>query len=552
MNGQLLNSKAMMLWIFLLQLINSVEGLSRAEYEPLCTSNACFTLHMDKVNFTKAHQNCEDNGGYLMTIRDRGEEDVLRSLLSQLQGQHQDKQVNFWIGLKLNKGSCVLGDRTLRGFTWVTREEESHYSNWAKEPVSTCTERCVRVNYNPFGENQLKWMDGKCKINAFYACKFYSKGMCSPLALVGPGKITYTPPFSKQPLKNEMKSFPLGTYANILCSDRQPHYSVCMWTDLWTEPGPFCKTGERNCTNNNGGCEDECHEDGGGVRCVCRDGYDLDEDGLSCTIKDSCGADSCEHQCVMGETGYSCECREGFQLQKNQHNCSDIDECQTQACEDHVCVNTRGSYTCTCKDGYEMVHGECSDVDECAQSPCEHSCFNSIGSFSCQCSEGFTLSQDGHSCSDVDECVSERCQFTCVNTDGSFSCSCPPGFNLESDAWTCSPDMPEASEEASSPHTHSPRPHLVNVTHESGHEGNASLAPSFVKTMEGKVLLCVLGSVVPLLALVAVTLAVGIFRCSRSKKEAKKNQTADGYCWVSSGLDPRLEKLYESILTDDL
>ncbi|XP_070698790.1 complement component C1q receptor [Pempheris klunzingeri] len=566
-----------MFLIFLLQLINIFEGFAGAEHETLCTSNACFTLHMGSLNFEEALESCVHNGGYLMTVRDREEEDVL---LSHIQRRHQGRELEFWIGLKLHKGDCVLPDKPLRGFKWVQGEQDSPYSNWGKEPVTTCTkERCVRVHYTLSGQKQLKWTAGPCKSPALYACKFYFKGMCRPLALLGPGKIIYTAPFSEEPERSEIQAFPLGTYAVISCNDTQSHYSVCKERDdtyRWSAPGPFCKTGKQSCEINNGECEHLCRQEAAEVRCFCKEGYDLDENGLTCRIKNWCGVDTCEHQCVMGESGYSCKCPDGFKLDANQRSCSDIDECQSQACQHHLCVNTYGSYRCECKDGYEMVDGECSDVDECQQSRCEHSCSNSVGSFTCFCDEGFTLSEDGHSCVDVDECTSDRCQMLiCVNTVGSFLCTCPQGFHTKSDGSACDPDLRETPAASSddpavagtlnnftesltrttvelqhqSPHTDAPLPDLVNVTH-GNQQRNTSLLPSFAPS--SKVIICVLGSVIPLLLLVAVTLAIAIFRCSRSKKEAKKNATTDGYCWVSSGLDPRLEKLYESILTDDV
>uniref|UniRef100_A0A3Q3QLC6 C-type lectin domain-containing protein n=1 Tax=Monopterus albus TaxID=43700 RepID=A0A3Q3QLC6_MONAL len=440
---------AIMFLIFLLQFINSFEGLTGAEHGTLCTSKACFTLHMDRVSFDVARKNCVHNGGYLMTVRDREEEDVLHSVLSQIQRQRQDRPLKLWIGLKLHKGNCVLSDKTLRGFEWVSGEEDSHYSNWEKEPTGTCTEeRCVRVRYNSSAQNQVKWTARSCKVPEFYACKFYFKGMCKPLALLGPGKITYTAPFSEKPQRSEMKLFPLGTYADILCSDQQSHYSVCMGVDdmfHWNVPGPFCKIVKQNCTVSNGGCEHLCHQDTDQVQCLCKEGYDLDEDGLSCRMKNLCGADTCEHECVMGKSGYFCKCSQGFKLDENQHSCSEIDECQLHVCEDHLCINTHNSYTCVCKDGYEMVDDKCSDVDECTQSRCEHACLNSVGSYSCSCNEGFSLSQDGHLCTDINECVSNRCQFTCVNTVGSFLCTCPQGFYLKTDGLNCAPDVTETS-----------------------------------------------------------------------------------------------------------
>ncbi|XP_042357011.1 complement component C1q receptor [Plectropomus leopardus] len=564
---------AIMLWIFLVQLINSFEGLSAAQDETLCTSDACYTLHTDLVTFEEARQYCFHYGGYLITVRDIEEEDVLRSLLSQIQ-----RPLKVWIGLKLNRGDCVLPREALFGFKWVSGEEDSSYSNWEKEPDTTCTrERCVEVNYNLSG--QLKWTAGPCKRSSFYACKFYFKGMCKPLALLGPGQIIYTAPFSPKPLRSEMQSFPLATYATISCNDQESHVSLCNDVDnvyRWTVPGPFCKAGKQSCAINNGGCEHLCRQHADEVRCLCKDGYNLGEDGLACRMKDLCGADTCEHQCIMRESGYYCKCPHGFKLDANQRNCSDIDECKSKACDHHLCVNTHGSYMCVCNSGYEMVDGACIDVDECVQTRCEHSCLNNVGSFSCYCNKGFSLAEDGLSCEDVNECVSNPCLFKCINTDGSFLCTCPQGFHM-TDSSTCTPDNTETSSASSdnpaeeetqenvtesltrttvelqhqSPHTDAPLPALVNVTH-SDQQNNASLVTSLDKTVNSRVIICVLGSVIPLLLLIAVSLAIAIFRCSRSKKEAKKMTTTDGYCWVSSGLDPRLEKLYESILTDDL
>uniref|UniRef100_UPI0037E7B205 complement component C1q receptor-like n=1 Tax=Semicossyphus pulcher TaxID=241346 RepID=UPI0037E7B205 len=563
---------AIMLLVFLLQLMKSFEGFSGAENETLCSSNACLTLHMDRLSFERASQSCDHNGGYLMTVREREEEDVLRLLLSQIQRKLQDRPL--WIGLKLHRGDCVLADKTLKGFKWISGEEDSHYSNWGKEPITTCTEeRCVGVYYTSLSPKQLKWIAGSCKTPTFYVCKFYFKGMCKPLALFGPGRITYTAPFSKEPQKSEMQLFPLGTYAEVVCHDQQSYYSVCMGMDniyRWTVPGPFCKTGKRNCAINNGECEHLCLQDAEEVQCICKEGYQLDEDGLTCRMKDLCGFDICEHQCVMRESAYSCKCPDGFNLDANQRNCSDIDECQSQICDHHLCINSYGSYKCMCKDGYKMVEGKCSDFDECVQSRCEHSCSNSIGSFSCNCNEGFTLSEDGHSCADINECVGNLCHYKCINTVGSFMCTCQQGFHMETDGLTCARDMTKTSDASSddpaegeiqenftdsltrdelqyqSPHTETPPPDLVNVTHRDQQSN------TFAKTVNFRVIICVLGSVIPLLLLVTVTVAIAIYRCSRSQKEAKKNTTTDGYCWVSSGLDPRLEKLYESILTDDL
>lgn len=559
----------MKLFILCLQLIGTLQGLSGSRHETLCTSNTCYTSHMEKATFNKANQNCINNGGQLMTIRSKHEEDMLRSLLSKIQEKSHGKLAAFWIGLKLQKKDCVVHGKPLRGFKWVSGEDESTYSNWKDNPPLTCTtESCVKINHTFSDQNQLKWTAAGCRSRAFYACKFYFQGMCQPLALQGPGHISYTAPFSDIPQIGKMDLLPKGTYSKITCSDQQSHYSVCTEVDgtfRWTNPGPFCKSEKQSCEINNGGCEHICSLDGDSVRCSCKDGYNLDDDAFSCRIRDLCGPDTCEHECVMGVSGFFCKCPDGFHLDANQRTCSDIDECQLETCEGHECINTPGGYECVCRDGYEMLSGECRDIDECTSSTCEHRCLNHAGSFSCSCNDGFALSSDGRSCVDVDECMDDLCpiKFTCINTIGSFQCA----RHQENRETTAAPPMSaegsadeESHENATqslitvelqheSPHVNVAPPVVINVT-DANQRINASTSEA--KTVKSRVLICILGSVVPLLVLVAVTLFIVVYRCSRSKKEVKKNASADGYCWVSSGLDPRLEKLYESIMTDDL
>uniref|UniRef100_A0A3B4F616 C-type lectin domain-containing protein n=1 Tax=Pundamilia nyererei TaxID=303518 RepID=A0A3B4F616_9CICH len=405
---------ATMLWLLVLQLINSFEGLSGSEHETLCTSNACFTAHMKKERFDKAKEDCNKRGGYLMTIRDRKEEDVVRSLLSLIKSQQNGTLLEFWIGLKLKETDCVFPDQPLRGFKWVSGNEESHYSNWKEEPASTClAERCVNIDYNFSSENHLKWTAVPCKKRkAFYACKFYFKGMCKPLALLGPGEIAYTVPFSQDPLKSQLKSFPHGTFAIIRCSDQEDRMSLC------------------NAVN-------------------------------------------------------------------------------------HI---------------YRK---------------CEHICLNTIGSFSCFCKEGFAFSEDGHSCEDINECVTDSCsgaKFECVNTVGSFICT-----HLENDGTTYAPNvtfapltssdypsyektqenftesLTSSTTEHPYPQTDSPIPDPEKVTNKDP-LSNTTMATSFAKTINSRVIICVLGSVIPLVVLIAITL---FFTWSRQPEGCLRGSECD-------------------------
>uniref|UniRef100_A0A8C4DAH4 C-type lectin domain-containing protein n=1 Tax=Dicentrarchus labrax TaxID=13489 RepID=A0A8C4DAH4_DICLA len=347
--------------------------------------------------FVEAEQRCVHNGGHLMTVRDQDEENVLHSLLSQIHRKHQDKGLKFWIGLKLNSGDCVRPDKTLKGFKWVSGEENTHYSNWKKEPATTCTlERCVRIHYTLSGEKQLTWIAGSCKTPIFYACKFYFKGMS--------------------------------------------HYSLC-------------------------------------VQCICKKGYSLDEDGVTCRIK----YDMTETTAVSLVDPTT---------EEETHKEFTESLTRTTVEVQHQSPHTDAPRS----DLVNVTHGEMTET-------------TAASSF------------DPRKEEITKENLSESLTRTTVEV------------------------------QHQSPHTDAPLPYLGNSTH-GDQQGNKSLAKSFPQTVNSRVLICVLGSVIPLLILVAVTLAIAIFRCSRSKKEAKKNTTTDGYCWVSSGLDPRLEKLYKSISTD--
>ena len=123
---------------------------------------------------------------------------------------------------------------------------------------------------------------------------------------------------------------------------------------------------------------------------------------------------------------------------KNAENCgcSDIDECAEgnhncgyySTCQNEI----DNGFSCICDSGYEMsTSGECVDIDECLNSPCDTNgiCENSLGTFTCKCADGYD--GDGYTCNDINECdKSDTCDVraTCVNHDGTFSCQCDSGF----------------------------------------------------------------------------------------------------------------------------
>ncbi|KAI4875285.1 hypothetical protein NFI96_004786 [Prochilodus magdalenae] len=523
-----------------------------------CTERACFTLH-DRAPFDAANTDCFTNGGYLLTMRDTREAEDARALLALADnaGLFPRGEKRLWLGLKLNKGSCVLDGELLRGFRWMSDPEDlGTLSKWGREPHSTCTEdRCVSLR-SVAGSALLDWNDGSCKDRALYACRFQFKGMCEPLALAGPGEVNYTLPFSGIPISQggALRMLPHGTLADISCVSSGERFDpMCRETGdgkgfSWTIDGPFCASGERSCARQNGGCSHLCVEKtAGDVGCACPEGYDLSTDKFTCYLKDPCRNAPCEHECVVMGARFECACPKGFELDQNGIHCVDEDECEWDVCGDHTCHNKPGSYECECKEGFRTeAGGACEDIDECAEGACSSGgamCLNSQGSFSCSCSKGFRPSRSGGHCVDVDECISRPCEDICTNTDGSYECSCRANFRLADNGISCVQIIgPSPHTSASNGLLHEELDRSTTPTTSTPLFSSASSRPEAEDVVRRDspakhwMLVWVLGSVIPLLLLVTLTIVIAVFCWSRSRKDAKKKSaTADSYCWVSTG-----------------
>ncbi|XP_076845192.1 latent-transforming growth factor beta-binding protein 4 isoform X2 [Brachyhypopomus gauderio] len=183
----------------------------------------------------------------------------------------------------------------------------------------------------------------------------------------------------------------------------------------------------------------QCENTVGSFHCVCPQGYQSNAQQNQCSDIDECL--HLPNQCTNGRCentrgSFRCVCRTGYRLQNN--TCIDIDECDGPLrCPGQECVNTQGAYRCSsCIPGFGLLDGQCTDVDECRQSPspCSNGrCENIPGSYRCVCSVGYRTRDN--SCTDVNECEDLlQCPGQeCVNTAGSYRCvSCRPGFTLVS------------------------------------------------------------------------------------------------------------------------
>ncbi|XP_072437751.1 uncharacterized protein [Chiloscyllium punctatum] len=374
-----------------------------------CTSDACYTAHMVAKPFWRALDSCKANGGNLATVKDEGEARHIHRLLESSLAGSPGARRRLWLGLQLPRRHCYQQHKPLRGFLWTSGGEESTYSNWAREPLSTCTaHRCVYLaassSPSPGASGiRFAWADGVCSDHRVdgYLCKFSFRGMCRPVELAGPGSVTYTTPFDAK--SATLALVPFGSLAAVSCQgSRSDSYTLCQETSPgsygWSPAEPGLCAPLSACEAGNGGCAQICLDGlGGSATCSCRDGYALADDLRSCQPLDPCLGHPCEQLCVPRPGGFQCACDAGYALAGDGRSCPDVDECSSWPCA-HRCQNTPGSYRCHCQPGYEANGHACVDMDECAGQPCQGPCANIQGSFRCFCWPGYVLSADGLSC----------------------------------------------------------------------------------------------------------------------------------------------------------
>ncbi|NXY89715.1 C1QR1 protein, partial [Alcedo cyanopectus] len=542
-----------------------VLGSSGEDAEVVCTGDACYTLHRAELGWNGAQERCRHNGGNLAPARSPDEAERLQELL-----EAAGWPGPAWIGLSLSRGRCVQPQEPLRGFAWAAGGDSGNYSAWLAEPAVTClSSRCVSMRPGELA-GTTGWADHPCRIPlTAFLCKFSFQGMCGPLPMAGPGRVTYTTPFGVRSAQLVMA--PFGTLAQAECEGGEDlAFTICKRPlegggFAWHPPGPLCPTA---CAHHNGGCQHQCLEaPGEPPQCACHPGYTLAPDMASCLPKDACHPNPCQGTCRAHPGGFECSCKDGYVLADDGRSCLDVDECLARPCE-HECHNTAGSFVCLCRHGYRptgLGGRHCHDEDECAQpGVCPQLCLNVPGSFHCTCRPGYQRQLgSGDDCLDVDECLQDPCPWLCHNLPGSFECLCPPGLLQQEDGHGChaTPTAGEDSIETSNstlqttsiPQTMS-MPQTTGVLQTTGAPGTmdipqtlgipigvtlsptaAGSAPGTEHSTDGPRLLLyyILGSLVAILLLLAFALALVACRRRVAKQEKRPTKNAaDNYCWV--------------------
>ncbi|XP_007948557.1 thrombomodulin [Orycteropus afer afer] len=445
-----------------------------------CVEHDCFALFRGPATFLAASQACERLQGHLMTVRSSVAADVISLLLS---GDGGDSQ-RLWIGLMLPPGCQDSGSvGPLRGFQWVTSDNRTSYSRWARpdlDPTPLCGPLCVAVSAAMASvPGELSWEEQPCTAEAEgFLCEFHFAASCNPLGAAANANVsgTYITPFGAR--GTDFQALPVGSSASVaalglelVCAAPLRGASEARW-DRAT-PGAW------DCRVENGGCEGLCNLSAGHPQCLCPAYGALQPDGRSCSVRGahSC-QDLCEHFCVSNPNmpgAYMCMCETGYQLAADQHRCEDVDDCMLEPTPcPQLCVNTQGGFHCHCYPNYELVNGECVEPqDPCFGVNCEYQC-QPLGqaNYTCVCAEGFVPSphdphrcqmfcnqtacpadcdpnnldhcqcpegyilDEGSICTDIDECGDGDCPGECINLPGSFICTCGPESALPGQAGT--------------------------------------------------------------------------------------------------------------------
>ncbi|KAK2715729.1 multiple epidermal growth factor-like domains protein 6 isoform X2 [Artemia franciscana] len=169
------------------------------------------------------------------------------------------------------------------------------------------------------------------------------------------------------------------------------------------------------CSSFNGGCSQICINSPGSYTCSCRDGFKLHTDNRTCLVASStinggkiqfCRIRNggCQQLCEVESTGgIKCACKQGYELRRDGRTCKSVNPCRISngGCH-HFCHHTAGisKKICSCKKGFSLLAdgATCQDDDECFSNPCDHLCKNTPGGYSCLCRSGYKLAHDGRTC----------------------------------------------------------------------------------------------------------------------------------------------------------
>ncbi|NTX66228.1 VCBS repeat-containing protein [Myxococcus sp. CA051A] len=217
------------------------------------------------------------------------------------------------------------------------------------------------------------------------------------------------------PISVEDNDAYVGSADSALTADQCDYFDVngkvhiCHKTSSTTHPYTIVRVSEQACINAHSAHDGD---------------YVTSLDPTSPIYDPTCSGQGCLS--VNAPCDATVPCCDGLTCQSG--TCVDVNECVagTDNCsENATCTNTVGSFTCACNAGYEGDGVTCTNIDECAASPCLNggTCIDGVGSYTCECAPTY----EGPNCQD--------CSGTLGDCNGDSSDGCE--VNLQSDADSC-------------------------------------------------------------------------------------------------------------------
>ncbi|XP_073528380.1 thrombomodulin-like [Phyllobates terribilis] len=398
-----------------------------------CTDRTCYAISWISKRFVKARGACKEKNGDLMTVKNS----VQAGAIAKFMARAHREDTSVWIGLE-HRTKCTDLQQDLRGFTWVTGDNDTDYTNWRNDEQK-CGAFCVTVRKNG------TWEETNCDSKADgFLCEISYSSLCSSVVLLSFHSVTYShftlgmphsegtewPPGTRWPPGTKVDISTDPAITTLSCEEKDDE------TVVWSSETP----GAWNCLIENGGCEHECKEEFGIAECKCPSGSELKSDQRGCTKP--CDPSPCDKQPVPDPEGSHHKCPGGYMPAADGKTCEDIDECADipNRCElekHKICKNTVGGFSCDCKPGFEMGTAICDSedncvthchiIDECDNHMCEHTCESYPGGHRCVCNEGFTIDETNRNkCNWL--CNTSSCRADCSKNNG---CMCPQGYILE-------------------------------------------------------------------------------------------------------------------------
>ncbi|KAA0716460.1 Layilin Precursor [Triplophysa tibetana] len=143
--------------------------------EKPCYKIAYFQDNRRKLNFEDASRACRSDGGDLLSIESKAEQELIQALMEELKASDGD----FWIGLRRDQVYEEINGDCPSQYYWLDGSQAT-FRNWHWDEPSCGFEVCVVMYHQPSappgqgGPYMFQWNDDNCETKNNFICK-YSK-----------------------------------------------------------------------------------------------------------------------------------------------------------------------------------------------------------------------------------------------------------------------------------------------------------------------------------------------------------------------------------------